>query len=520
MALLRVAPGLKAFGRRFSAKNLTKKAFLNAAAAILDYGARVLVAFLVTPILVSKLGDLAYGIWQISVRLTGYLSVAGGRPTQALKWTVASQQVSVDYDKKRREVGSAVAVSLLFLPILGALGAVLVWYSPILLDVSAELVWMVRAAVTLLVINLMVTDLADVPHAVLMGENLGYQRIGISSLLVLAGGLLTALVVYWGGGLVGAAAVALLMTLVTGAFYMLVVRRFVPWFGVAVPSWQDVRSFFSLSWWFIAWRLVQQGMMASDIVVLGLLNSAELVTVYTLTKFIPDALTNLTVATVVAVLPGLGGIVNSGKMEKAAQARGLIMSATWLLVTLAGGAALLWGREFISLWVGPEYDAGPVATLLVTLMVAQVTLIRNDANLINLTLDLPKKVMVGAVSVALSLGIAGVLIGVYDMGIVGLCVGFIAGRAILSVAYPWSLSRFLGVPFHTQLLGAVRPVAVTAVLFWALLYARGLVTVDTWLGLVVYGGLSLVLMAVVLFFAGLSRRQRSGIWARFQMIVR
>lgn len=520
MTTTKIAPGLKAFGKRFSAENLTQKAFLNASAAMLDYGARIVVSFLVTPILVSRLGDFAYGIWQISVRLTGYLSIAGGRPTQALKWTVATQQSSIDYERKQRDVGSAVAVWLLFMPLMAVLGVVLVWYAPSWLRVPAEYVWMVRVAIALLVANLMIADLADVPHSVLQGENLGYLRIGISSALVIAGGLLTALVVYLGGGLIGAAAVALLMTAVTGAFYLQVVRRYIPWFGAIMPSRQDVRSFFQLSWWFIFWRLVQQGMMASDIVVLGLLNSAQLVTIYTLTKFVPDALTNLTVTMTVSVLPGLGSIINAKETEKATQARSLIISVTWLLVTVAGGLTLLWGEEFVSLWVGPEYYAGPLPTLLVTVMVAQLTLIRNDANLINLTLDLPQKVLVGAFSVALSLALAAYLINVHDLGIVGLCVGFIAGRAVLSVVYPWSLSRFLGTPFHRQVVSALRPMFVTALLFWLLLSVRGAVVVDTWLGLIAAGSLSAAAVLVAAFFAGLSREQRSHIWARARMILR
>jgi hypothetical protein len=172
----------------------------------------------------------------MAMRLTGYLSVAGGRPTQALKWTVAAQQSSSDYDRKRRDVGSAVAVWLLFQPLLAGIGVALVWYTPILLNVPAEHVWMVRVTVAVLVANLMLTDLADVPYSILQGENQGYRRMGLSSLLTLTGGLLTALVVMLGGGLIGAASVILLMTVVTGLFHVRIVRGSVAWFGATRPS--------------------------------------------------------------------------------------------------------------------------------------------------------------------------------------------------------------------------------------------------------------------------------------------
>lgn len=509
----------KRASKRLAGSTLTQKASLNAVAAMLDYGARLLVAFLLNPLMVTTLGDYFYGVWQIARRLAGYLSIGGGRPTQALKWTVAHQQSSTDYDKKRRDVGSAVAVWFLFLPFLAIIGAILVWFAPSLLGAPAEFVWTIRVVVALLVIDLLVTDLADVPQSVLRGENLGYQRMGLSTLLLFVGGGLTALALYLGSGLIGVAVVTLLMTLLTGLFYTQVVRRYVPWFGLIKPTIADVRQFFSLSWWFTAWRLVQQAMMASDIVLLGLLSSVELVTVYSLTKFAPDALTNLMVNVVGGVLPGLGGVIGARDLAKAARIRTLLMAGTWLVVTVAGTTTLLLSRPFLNLWVGPTYDAGPLPTLLIIVMTAQVTFIRNDANLINLTLDLPKKVLAGLLSITIALGLAALLIAFFDLGIVGLCLGFIAGRLLLTVGYPWSLSRFFGLSFADQLTAAIRPIAVTGLLFGLALTLANHWIIASWLGLIFAAGVTVVVVTAIAFAAGLSRDQRAYLWRHLRSIV-
>ena len=77
-----------------SGNTLTQKASLNALAAALDYGARMLTTFVITPFLVSGLGDFLYGIWLIVGRLTGYLSAAGGFLTDAeRKHLVAAGEV-------------------------------------------------------------------------------------------------------------------------------------------------------------------------------------------------------------------------------------------------------------------------------------------------------------------------------------------------------------------------------------------------------------------------------------------
>jgi len=239
-------------------------------ASILDYAARVVVGLLVYPLLVSRLGAVVFGIYQTLGRLVGYASPAGGRPSQALKWTIAQRQRSTDFDDKRREVGSALAVWLLFLPVLAAAGGLLAWFAPLIVGAPDSLHTTVRVAAALLVAELIVDAVATIPQAVVQGENLGYKRMGLSTLVVLAGGALTAVVVVLGGGLVGVAAAVLATTALTGLLFWWVARANVPWFGIARPAFARARSFLRLSGWFLLWNVVMQVMRASDVVVLGI----------------------------------------------------------------------------------------------------------------------------------------------------------------------------------------------------------------------------------------------------------
>ncbi len=64
------------------------------------------------------------------------------------------------------------------------------------------------------------------------------------------------------------------------------------------------------------------------------------------------------------------------------------MSSIWLFTIVAGTTVLLWEESFLRLWVGERYYPGPAAILMVMLMVLQFALIRTDANIIDLTLNL------------------------------------------------------------------------------------------------------------------------------------
>jgi len=513
------------FSKLFSDDNLTKKAYMNALAATLDYGARLITGFIVTPFLVSGLGDTLYGVWRTLGNLTGYISAASGRPSQALKFTTAKQQSSTDYEEKRRNVTSALIVWVFFLPLLAVLGGVVVWFAPIWIkDLPLRLYRIVRGAAGLLVIDMIATTLTVLPQSVLEGENLGYKRMGLSATLVFVGAGSAMLALYLNTGLIGVSVAELSTTLLTGLFFLWVVRNYVPWFGIAKPSKHMVRQFFGLSGWFLIWRLVTQLKTASDLIILGTFASVHLVTIYSLTKYAPETLINIVAIVVFGSSPGLGGIIGSGDLKKAARVRSEIMLLTWLVTVIVGSTILLWNRSFIRLWVGPERYAGSTENLLILLLITQFVLIRNDANIIDLTLDLSRKVLLGLLSAVLSVGTAALLVGYFNAGIMGVILGLMAGRSILSVAYPFLIGKFFSISFISQVKGALRPALVTVLFFYvATQFERFLNTSisfeASWVGLFFLVLITAGAVSLLAIFLGLSRDQQARIFQRVRLVI-
>jgi O-antigen/teichoic acid export membrane protein len=507
-----------------SDKTLTKKAYLNALASMLEYGTYLLVGFFVTPFMVAGLGDYSYGLWQVLNRLMGYLTPASGRPAYALKWTLVSQQTSQDYEQKRRYVGSTLVVWVIFLPLLLGLGGFMAWKVPGWVHAPAEYVWTIRLVCIVLVANMIAETLTSIPRTVMESQNLGYKRMGLSAGLILLGGGLTWLAVYLKGGIVGVSLAILGGTIFTGLFFLPVVRHFAPWFGFAKPLAEDLRQIFGRSWWFLAWNLVTSLLLASDVVVLGLFGSVIAVTNYSLTKYVPEMMITIIANVVFAIMPGLGRIVGSGDMRKAARLRSEIMSLIWLVVTVMGTAVLLWNRTFLGLWVNAERYSGSLPNLLIVVGVMQLVFIRSDANIIDLTLRLSHKVLLGLLSVTISVVSASVLVGYFNMGIVGLCLGIMLGRLILTIGYPLLISRYMETSSWQQLQSMVRPMLVTLLLFVsAISVDRVFPTAawpgaQSWLGLFFFAGFSAVVILALAFFAGLTAQQRSSILLRVRMV--
>jgi hypothetical protein len=222
--------------------------------------------------------------------------------------------------------------------------------------------------------------------------------------------------------------------------------------------------------------------------------------------------------------PGLGGIIGSGDREKASRLRSELMLLTWLVTSVIGTTILLWNRAFVELWVGSQRYAGSGANFLILVLIAQLVMIKNDANIIDLTLDLSRKVILGLVSALLSIIAAAVLVGYFKTGITGLILGLLGGRAILSLAYPFLIGRFLGLSLYPQIKSAVRPVLVSALFFIAAAQLDSFLSSDdsfavTWAGLFLYVSLTLAIVSVLSFYLGFTRDQQRRAMRRVRMVV-
>lgn len=498
------------------ARGLTQRAYLNAFAALLDHAVKGGVMAVVTPMLVAGLGSSLFGVWQIVSRLVTYMQAADGRPTQALKWVIAHSQASDDHAAKRRHVGSALGVWLLFLPVMILMSALLVWAAPLLAQVPAEMHGAVRVTCVLLAVNFLLGQLVLLPEAVLRGMNLGYKRMGLQAGLSVVGGALSVGALYAGGGLVGQAWAQLVLGVLTGVLFLLVVKRFVPWFGFSRPTFADVRSFLRLSVWYFIWTFVHRFILASDIVILGFVASASAVTTYSLTGFAGMTLMSVVTTLLGAVVPGLGGVIGQKQYERAAALRREMMTISWLMLAGMGSTILLWNRSFVSLWVGDEHYAGAWPNLLIVVMIVQFMFIRNDAYVIDLTLQLREKVLMGALAAAVSIVLGALLIP--RLGIAGLCLGMIVGRMALTLSYPLLVRKHLGLSRGRGATVAVRPAVTMGIMFAASAYFGETLLAGDWAVWLLAVGASFALALALGLFVGLGEDLRRPLVKRLLML--
>src|SRR5919197_471004 len=505
--------------RVFSDGTLTKKASLNSVALMLDFLARAIAGLVMNPILVHYLGDTGFGDWQILQRLVAHTNPAGGRPSEALKWFVANRQSSTDIEEKRRAVGSAAAVWVMFVPVLLSIGVVVSWFAPVWLHVPTDIYFVIRLAGMVLIFDILVQGISNIPWAVFAGQNLGYKRMGLTaSFEFVAAGLMIAAAVL-GTALLGLAVATVVTDIFVGLLYLWLVRTYVSWWGISKPEWPAVRRFIGLSWWFLLWKLVMTVSTGADIIVLGIAGSASAVTTYTLNRFVPVTIMAAVTSLIYGMTPGLGGLIGAGEVVRGARVRNETMSIAWLMATVAGAGVVAWDRTFINIWVSGRYYPGLLSTVLIALMVLQFSLIRVDSNIIDLTLNLRTKVLLGLLSAGLSVAFAWVLVSHFELGIPGVVIGFMAGRSVQSFTYPVMVGRILDIPIRTQLLGLVRAGVVSGVIFVVATILGRLDHADTILALLFGGGVTGVTFLAIALLGGLSTQQPRWLWRRARRVA-
>jgi O-antigen/teichoic acid export membrane protein len=497
---------------------LTRRASLTAVASLLDYSVKAIVQLIITPILVGGLGRSLYGMWEMLGRLIGYMAAADGRPTEALRLVIAQQQ-GADDAVKRRSVGAALAVWILMLPLVAVVGGALAWLAPSITHAPEASRTAVRLTCALLVVSFIFTGLAAVPESVLRGMNLGYKRMGLQAALSIIVGALAAWVVKAGLGLPGMGASQIARAFITGVVFWVLVRKYVPWFRVGKPTRDAIKSLFGMSVWLSAGDLVAKLLLASDVLILGWIISPAAVTTYVLTGYAARTGLGVFVFTAGAAMPGLGGVLGERKFASAVKIRHELRMLTWLFTTVIGATILVWNHSFLHLWVGSRNYAGPWVDLLIVCVVLQTAFIRTDSYIIDAALRPRARVLFGAVTVVATLAL-GILL-THALGIAGICLGLLAGRAIQSVSYPLIVHSCLQKPKQNmaERLAAIRMALMTALLFAAANIAGRTIVAPSWPVWIGGVALSFACFAAVTLFFGPTPGDRRVIIGRVRTMV-
>lgn len=499
-------------------ENLRQRAYLNSLASWINSGVTIIVGFLLQPFLVSTLGAMLFGVWQIIRQLNGYMVMGDIRSATTLKWIVSKNRTTSSANELRQAVTASLITNIVFLPLYIAGGILIVWLAPYIANVDPDYYSIVRISSALLVVSFILSQFFFLFESVLTGMNISYKAIGVSPFATILGGVLMAGALALGFGLPGLASSSIVVSLIIGLLMLRLVVVNVPWFGFARISSKEVLRFTKLTGWFMASKIVRTFNISSDIILLGYFASPVFVTTYTMSRYLMVSLAGFVNSAFNAVVPGLNRLVGEKSFELLFEARNQIITYLWVVLSAIGGTICLWNRPFISIWTNPEYFAGQIETYLIVVIAIFQAVITVDASILFMALEARKNVIIGGVSAFMTLAIASLLIPHYHT--LGLLLSILLGSTAMAIGYAYHAAKIIIKP--TKL------IIKTTYFSRAPLFCIIFLAVCAWLGtylessgwIIIITGMafSLLILSIILFFGAMTKKNRKFLFDNFSKI--
>lgn len=324
--------------------------------------------------------------------------------------------------------------------------SILAYFSPFLIkDIHLDDFSLIRIVFFLIGINLILTPLFGISESVLIGTNNGYLINYIKIFWIIINAFCMYLVVTTQNGIQELAYVVIFITTLKGFHIFILFRNKIKWFGIKKPKREELGKFFSFSSWKTVWSFIAKFFMSGEIIFIGILIGASAVSKYIFTGYI--AITGIAISAIItsAISPGLGKMIGNNELISASRIINQLREALLAFSLLVASASLLLNKSFVNLWVGEDLFLGDIENLLIILLMIQLIILRSEAALIDLSLNIKKKVLIGLFSLILSSIFVVIFYNYFYASPISIFIGLFAGRLIMTIIFPLYTNHFVNI---------------------------------------------------------------------------
>ncbi len=477
------------------------------------FGVTAVVSFLLSPFIVHRLGNSAYGTWVLLGSLVGYLGLLDFGVRGAVTRFVANQYAAGDHRGASATVVAALrlfaalsVVTVVIATVLAATLGDLFQIPPDLLDEARLVVLLGGGAIASALVG-----------GVFGGIVAGLHRFDLDGAVEIAITLLRAAAVVValqaGYGLVALGVIQLVLSLLRGGLAFILTRRLYPELSVrgVGPTAQATRQLLSFSVFSSLIQLSGMIIYYTDSIVIAAFLPIGVVTYYAIAASLTDYARQLVAAISRVVTPRTSAALATGGTD-AVRAVVLSVGPASTLVTVPMALTfLLRGERFLDLWMGPAYGPPTDRVLFVLSFVVWLAGGRLVAAAAVMGINRHRGLAIAVALEALAnLGLSVVLIKPF--GIVGVALGTLIPTMIVNLGFlPRYLRQHLQIPSVQFVTRVWLLPSVACAAFGAATYA-----VERWIGadsllvffLQVAALLPLVLLGAAVLLISAPERQR------------
>lgn len=345
-----------------------------------NIGLGSLIPFVYTPIMLRLLGQSEYGLYSLANSVVGYLSLLSFGLGSTIVRYVAKYRAEGNKEQEEKVIGLFIAMySVLALFVLVGGWILSCNVEPIFHRGLTETeIGKIAVLIRIMAFNTAISFPISVFGSIVMAHEKYIYRQAVNILSTVAAPCCNLIALYLGFGSIGLSIVTTIiqfMMLPLNAFYCFKVLKIRPRLrGLPV---QLIRELVQFSAFIFLGSVVDMLFWATDKVILGMLASTAVVAVYNIGTSFNTMMTNISTAFSGALTPKVTVMITKDAApEQLTELFIRVGRLQYLIIALALSGFIVFGREFIFLWAGPDYGEAYYIAL-VTLIPLSVPLIQN-----------------------------------------------------------------------------------------------------------------------------------------------
>lgn len=317
------------------------------------------VGFFLMPFIIHRIGATAYGIWMLSTSLVGYMGLLDVGLALTLIKKSAEHLAREEKDELNKVVSTIFTMYLLIGALLGCAIFSLSFYLPQVFNIAPEDVNTFKTV--LWIIGLQAA--LSFPMSIWSGLIQGLQDFHISNCIAvfnhLIRAIVTVLLLLSGFGLISLIWLGFVIAIVGWLATMSWIRRRIPYLRIKLSrlEWIKVKDLSRFSGVMFIWGIAGRTIHQADRIIIGMFLPIASITIYEVGARINQYSRSVLLYSVLSTIMPAASELNA-KDEKATLQKLYLKGTKYLLVayTAVVVALLLFGKEFIQLWMGERFE--------------------------------------------------------------------------------------------------------------------------------------------------------------------
>lgn len=470
-----------------------------------NIGLGSLIPFVYTPIMLRLLGQSEYGLYSLANSVVGYLSLLSFGLGSTIVRYVAKYRAEGNKEQEEKVIGLFIAMySVLALLVLIGGWIISCNVEPVFHRGLTETeIGKIAILVRIMAFNTAISFPISVFGSIIVAHEKYIYRQAVNILSTIAAPCCNLIALYFGFGSIGLSIVTTIiqfMMLPLNAVYCFRILKIRPRFhGLPIRLIKELIQF---SAFIFLGSVVDMMFWATDKVILGMLASTSAVAVYNIGSTFNGMMTNISTAFSGVLTPKVTVMITKdASPEQLTELFIRVGRLQYLVIALALSGFIVFGREFIFLWAGPDYGEAYYIAL-VTLIPLSVPLIQNAG--ISIVVAQNKHQFRSIVYLVIAIfNVISTYLMVPRWGGLGaaICSGisYVIGQIIIMNIYYYKVTK-LDIPLFWKNIGRLSVIPVIMILFG--IWISSMWELMSW-GRLILGilGYALIYLAGMYFFA-------------------